>query len=162
MERSNTKFLTIMNRSRQQNLRQAENITGIASVQRNANVTSCLPKTHQHCLTGIPLHIQTRFSRQSKTIEYEFFGFDDVERMQPRLSNQEGVNNCFLSKLQSFVHANDDLWIEYSCFFEIKYMPPFPFQVMEMMSEFILLLFFIYDCKLAWEIAGQNFPYIMV
>ena len=123
MERLNTKFLTIMNRSRQQNLRQAE-------------------KHHWYCVGSVvcPRHIQTRFSRRSKTIENEFFGFDDVKRMQPRLSNQEGVNNCFLSKLQSFVHAHDDLWIKYSCFFEIKYMPPFPFQVMEMMSEFLFII----------------------
>ena len=46
---------------------------------------------------------------EAKQLKTSSSVFDNVERMQPRLSNQEGVNNCFLSKLQSFVHAHDDL-----------------------------------------------------
>ena len=39
----------------------------------------------------------------------------------------------------------------------------FPFKSWKWcLNFFFLLLFFIYDCKLAWEIAGQNFSYIMV
>ena len=69
MERSKTKFLAITNRSRQQNLRQAakHHWNCISSEERKCDELFALDAPTD-CLTGIPLHIQTRFSRRSKTI----------------------------------------------------------------------------------------------
>ena len=82
--------------------------------------------------------------------------------MQPRLSNQLGVNNCLLSKLQSFsVHM---MMCESSTAASLRsnICHLFPFKSWKWCLNFSFLLFFIYGWKLAWEIAGQNFPYIMV
>ena len=91
MERSKTKFLAITNRSRQQNLRQAakHHWNCISSEERKCDELFASPHSNKV--------LETKQNNLKRVLRFWWCG-----EAAARLSNQVGVNNCFLSKLQSF------------------------------------------------------------
>ena len=135
MERSNTKFLTIMNRSRQQKITPSRKTSLELRRFRGTQMwrVVCPRRTNIASLAYL-----STFKQGSQIIVFSWsFCLLSIHMMICESSTAASLrsNICHLFPFKSWK------WC---------------------LNFFFLLLFFIYDCKLAWEIAGQNFPYIMV